>query len=1139
MKTLTLAKTLHFTGPRLTNKNPGLIRISVRNAAFARQANEPGLRRTRRSSMRRRIFTALCAGILCLGSLRPASSAPSANEVVFYPGASIHFEHLSIDDGLSQNAVPVLLQDSHGYIWAGTQDGLNRFDGYTFTHFRNDPANPDSISHNSISALYEDSDGYLWVGTSGGGLNRFDPVTRKFTRYLPETGNPDSLGDLVVTTIVEGWKNWLWVGTLGGLDLLDTATGKFTHFRSNTSDPTSLSSNTISVITPTSDGKLWIGTGAFGTTGEGLNFFDPITHKAEHISPNGLCLNSSNVSSILIDRNGSLWIGHGGSGLPGGGLDNFDPATGNCQHFDINTTAGQFTNDNVIHLLIDRDGHLWISFWGGGILRMESGIPRTFSSIRHDSVDPDSLSSDNTSALLQDNSGVLWVGTFDAGINILNLENLQFRIYKHISSDPASLASNAISAFAETPTGDMWIGTEETGLAYFEPDTGQFTYYRHVPSNPDSLSSNRIMSLYADQDGSLWVGTVNSGLNHFNPITGESVRYQHDSADPASIIDDEVTYITRDNGGILWVATLAGIARLDPERGGFVNYSGLSGAPVTLATDGGDLWIGTWGGGISRLRLALPGILPADATRLSIMDTFLHSAANPNSLSENSVWAIHRTSEGLLWFGTTNGLNRYNPKTGEFKVYDENDGLRDASVSCITEDPNGDLWITTADGLARFEPRAETFLTYDRSDGLQGSEFNPNTCFYSPRTGNIYVGGTDGFTVFNPLWIVRNTTPPKVVITDFSVFNEPIPFDPHGKTPVKLSYTQNYISFNFAALDFHASAKNTYAYMLEGFDKDWVQAGTRHDTSYTSLPGGKYTFHVKAANSDGTWSTSDTTLQIQIIPPLWKRWQFLLGLGLGLVLLFVAGFQWRLMAVRASARSLEKSIVERTGELNKANELLREKATQDAVAAERTRLARDLHDAVTQTLFSATLIAEVLPDLWEKNRPEGDRRLEELRQLTRGALAEMRTLLVELRPNALIEIPLPTLLRQLTDALIGRARIAIQLNCSGERKLPADVQVGLYRIAQESLNNIVKHARATQAVVTLQMGEPVRLTIADNGTGFNPATVMPDHIGLRIMRERAEAIGAQFKVESTPGEGTQISVILEGKDPPVQEAAHA
>ncbi len=1077
--------------------------------------------------MRSCFLVALSICLLSLVGHPPATSAPASGSEMIYRGTSLRFDHLTSEDGLSKNTILALLQDSRGFIWIGTQAGLNRYDGYTFTQFKNDPLDPHSLGYNNISALLEDAGGFLWVGTSGGGLDRYDPTMGAFTHYQPESGNPDTLADPYVTSLVQGGPDRLWVGTLGGLELLDTSTGRFTHFIGDASDPSRLSSNAISVITPAAGGKLWIGTGANGASGAGLNLFDPATGKAERFPPSVLCLQSPNISSILVDPLGSLWIGHGGSGLPGGGLDHFNPATRACQHYDSLSTRGQFANDNVIRLLLDRDGRLWITFWGGGLAYMEPGMVGVFAGLRHDSADPDSLSSDNASALLQDRTGVLWVGTSDAGLNLLSLEALQFRLYKHNPDDPASLASNAISAFAETPDGDIWIGTQEAGLALFEPDMGRFTFFRNIPSNPASLSSNRILSLYADQDGTLWVGTGNSGLNHFDPQTGKSERYRHNSANPSSIIDDEVTYILRDSGGILWVATMAGLSRFDPDRQAFVNYSGLSGAPVALATQGSDLWIGTWGGGVSRLRLALPGILPADQTRLSIMDTFLHAAANPNSLSENDVWAIHASSAGLVWFGTADGLNRYDPRTGQFKLYNENNGMPNASISCIAEDPNGFLWITTAIGMVRFDPQAGTFLVYDKSDGLQGSDFNRNACYTSPTSGDIYVGGADGFSVFNPLEMSRNTTPPDVVITGLQVFDQPHPFDPQGRAPVRLDYTQNFISFDFAALDFHAPAGNTYAYRLDGFDKDWIQAGTAHHASYTGLPGGNYTFHVKGANNDGTWSQTDAELRIQIIPPLWKRWQFQLGLGFGLALLVLAGFQWRLMSTRANARSLEKRIAERTDQLNQANELLREKATQDAVAAERTRLARDLHDAVTQTLFSATLIAEVLPDLWKKNRSEGDRRLQELRQLTRGALAEMRTLLVELRPNALVEIPLPTLLRQLTDALIGRARLDIQLHCSGEKKLPPDVQVGLYRIAQESLNNIVKHARATQAVVTLHIGDTLRLTITDNGVGFDPSAVTPDHIGLRIMRERAEAIGAQFKVESAPSEGTQISVILE------------
>jgi signal transduction histidine kinase/ligand-binding sensor domain-containing protein len=1081
----------------------------------------------RNLSSRRRIFTSLAVCLLALALIQPAASAPAAGDMLFYPGASQSFEHLSTDNGLSQNAVLALLQDSQGFIWAGTQDGLNRYDGYTFIQFKNDPRDPHSLGYNNISALLEDSGGNLWVGTAGGGLDRYDPLTGIFSHYRPEAGNPASLADPYVTSLFQELPGQLWVGTLGGLELLDTASGRFTHYYSVTADPTSLSSNAISVITASADGKLWIGTGANGASGAGLNQFDPATGKVRRFSASVVCLVSPNISAILVDPLGSLWIGHGGYGLPGGGLDRFNPSTQACQHYDSLSTRGELANDNIAHLLLDQAGRLWISLSGGGLAHMEPTSVGMFASLRHASAEPDSLSSDNVSALLEDRTGVLWVGTSDAGLNRLNLEALQFRTYKHNASDPAGLASDTISAFAETPDGAIWIGTQEAGLAHFEPDLGRFTYFRNVPSNPDSLSSNRITSLYADPDGTLWVGSSNSGLNHFDPSTGKAVRYRHDSANPASLIDDEITTILRDSGGSLWVATLGGISRLDPDSQAFVNYTGLNGAPVALATDGSDLWIGTWGSGVSRLRLALPGILPPDRTRLSIMDTFIHAAGDPNTLSENSVWAIFRSPDGLLWFGTADGLDRYDPKTGNFKLYDENNGLPNASISCITADSHGFLWVATANGLARFDPQAETFLIYDKSDGLQGSAFNHNACFTNPTTGDIYVGGTDGFSAFDPLGITRNNIPPTVVITGFAVMDQPSAFDPSGRVQVRLNYTQNFISLDFAALDFHAPDKNVFAYKLDGFDKDWVQAGTDPHATYTGLPGGDYTFHVKAANNDGTWSTRDATLKIQVIPPLWRRWQFQAGLGLALALLVLAGFQWRLMATRAAARSLEQRMIERTEQLNKANELLREKATQDAVTAERTRLARDLHDAVTQTLFSATLIAEVLPDLWQKNRKEGDRRLEELRQLTRGALAEMRTLLVELRPNALIEVSLPTLLRQLSEALIGRARIDIQLHVSGERSLPPDVQVGLYRIAQEALNNVVKHSHASQAIVSLHISDSLRLSITDNGVGFDPSNVTADHFGLRSMRERAETIGAKFQVESSAEEGTQISVVLE------------
>jgi PAS domain S-box-containing protein len=1234
-----------------------------------------------------------------LAVVQPAAAQQTG--VALTPGAHLRFEHITIDDGLSQNAGLTLLQDHRGYLWIGTQDGLNRYDGYHITQFKHNPADPASISYNGILALFEDADGFLWIGTWGGGLDRYDPYTGVFDHYQPDPNNPASLSHPVVTDIVDDAQGNLWIGTLGGLERLNPSTGIFTHFRHDPANPASLSSDAISIILPASDGTLWIGTGAFGTPGAGLNHFDPATGQVERISQSGACLASPNISDILLDAQGSLWIAHGGYAVTGGGIDRFDPQTQNCAHFDnTDTFDDQITDNNITDMIFDRDGALWISTWSSGVWYMPPESIGEFTGIHHNPADPESLSNDNTFSLLQDRSGVMWIGTLSAGINLLNPDTLQFHTYKNDATSPHSLPNNHVGAFAQTPDGVMWVGTWEAGLARFDPASGTFTSYRNEPQNAQSISSDLVMSLYADRDNTLWVGTLGGGVNHFDPATGLFTRYQNDPADPASLLDDQVTYITRDNAGRLWLSNMSGLSRFDAETNGFVNYP-METPAVTMKAAGDDLWIGTWGGGVSRLNLAIPANLePATAS----FTTLTHDTANPNSLGENSVWSIHVTPDGMMWFGTQGGLTRYDAASGQFKTYLEKDGLRNSTILGIVESADGLLWVTTNNGLAKFDPQAETFQIYDKKDGLQGNEFNSNAYFLAAN-GEIYIGGVGGFSVFDPLNLRSKTTPPGVVITQFSIFNTPQPFDSSGETPIRLNYEQNFISFEFAALDFRAPAKNKYAYKLEGFDKDWISAGTRNYASYTNLPGGQYTFRVKAANSDGVWNEIGVSLPLIVTPPFWRTWPFLVGLLVGAFFLGVALFQWRVRVVREQntrlqamvyeqkrveselresearfrtlydssemgivlvdlgdqgglpldeerfkylvanqrlnpamlsmfgytaeemkttsianliypddqgvdanqfrqlltgeidcfriekrfvrkdgsvfwgrltdslaraangvprmvigiiedineerhakeqlaaqeaehRRLLEERLLERTNELNQANALLQLKAAQDAVTAERTRLARDLHDAVTQTLFSTTIIADVLPEIWDMNPQEGRRRLEEVRQLTRGALAEMRTLLVELRPNALIEVPLPTLLRQLTDAMIGRSRINIQLSTDGECKLPADVQVGLYRIAQEALNNIVKHAKASQAIVTLRMcenvsggsgqvmrGNNLRLTVADNGHGFDPSMITADHLGLKIMRERAEAIGAKFTLYSESGEGTQVTVI--------------
>jgi len=730
-----------------------------------------------------------------------------------------------------------------------------------------------------------------------------------------------------------------------------------------------------------------------------------------------------------------------------------------------------------------------------------------------------------------------------------------------------------------------------------------------------------------------------------------------------------------------------------------------------LYQDGdGILWVGSWGQGLFRLDPQTVSGGEVSYTR------YQHDPADPASLADDGVLTVLQDHNGSLWFGTQAGLDHFDPLAQTFSHYQEKDGLANNMVLCMLEDSQGNFWISTNAGLSRFNPAAATFHNYKVQDGLQSDEFDSGACALT-QAGEMYFGGQNGLNIFRPGAIQDNPTPPPVVLTNFSVFNQPVAADLSGATPIQLSYNQNFIAFEFTALDFHAPSKNRYAYKLEGFDQDWIEAGTRRYASYTNLPGGDYVFRVIATNNDGVWNETGAAVPLHIVPPIWETWWFRTGGLLGLVAALVVGVRWRLESVHAQnrrlealvdqrtaelsetnqqlahevdqrkraeaalaqraaeelqqsearfraifdnaavgmalmtldrhilqlnqaseritgysleemrqidpselahpddrfldrglfqeliigqreqytmekryihkdghlfwgrvnyslvcdaddkpqyligliedvseekragemlaaqeaeyRRTLEQRVAERTAELSLANEQLKkaieqrqkaeaalsQKAAEEAVIAERTRLARDLHDAVTQTLFSASLMAEVIPQLWDMNQGEARKRLNELRELTRGALAEMRTLLLELRPSALTDTALPNLMRQLSEAIIGRARLPIELVVDGECELPPEVQVALYRIAQEALNNVVKYARASQVGINLRL-QPgsVRLSIMDDGVGFDPAAVPPNHLGLRIMRERAEAIGARLSIYSEPDVGTQVAV---------------
>jgi PAS domain S-box-containing protein len=1277
----------------------------------------------------RRLGSVLLLSILILatwlnlpanGSRAQAASTPAGIPL----DRALRFERYTLEDGLSQNTVFALLQDRQGFLWIGTQDGLDRYDGYEFTVFKNDPQNANSLSLSSVIALYEDRQGMLWIGTWGGGLNRYDPHSGQFTRYQNNPDNPASLGNDIVTAIREDRQNRLWVGTCGGgLNLLDRQTGKFTRYQNDPHDPESLSSDNISTIFEDSTGGLWIGTGCYSNAGAGLNRLDPNSGKFVRYrnDPKDLAsLSSDNIAAIVQDASGALWIGTGGYTLKGAGINRLDPQTGQARRYQHDPQdPASLGNDDIMGLMIDSSGVLWASTWGSGLDLANlnaagDGAALHFTHQRNNPYDPQSLSSDIAWALLEDRSGVFWVGTGNGGLDKLNPQVQRFGLYHNDPSNSASLSRDAVGPVLEDSHGRIWVGTLGGGLERFNRSTDSFINYAAPESDPLSEQANTYLALYEDRDGTLWTGSL-AGLGRFDPASGQTTYYRNDPADPTSLANDNITAIRQDRTGRLWVGTLVGLDRLDPVSRAFTHMQipGLDSVFCLYLDTDGALWVGTWGQGVFRLDPQTVSGGKAGYTR------YVHDPENPASLADNGVISILRDRSGTLWLGTQAGLDRFDPATHTMTHFQESNGLANNTVLCMLEDSQSRLWISTNRGLSRFDPRDQSFRNFYAHDGLQSNEFDSGACALS-RAGEMYFGGQHGLNVFRPEAILDNPLPPPVAITAFRIFNEPASADLSGETPIQLSYNQNFVAFDFVALDFHAPQQNQYAYKLEGFDKDWVMAGTRRYASYTNLPGGNYVFRVKASNNDGVWNEDGAAVSIHIVPPIWQTWWFQAAGVLGLLAVLVLGVRLRLENVQTHNRRLEGLVGQRTQELSEANQqlaveveqrklaeealaqkaaedlhqsearfraifdnaavgmalmtldrhvveinhtaevitgysveemrlidpaelalsedryldremfqelisgqrdqyqvekryrckdggmfwgrlnyslvrgandkplfvigliediteekqakeqlaaqdaeyrrtleqrvaertaelsmtnqqlqdaiqqrqkaeaALAQKAADEAVVAERTRLARDLHDAVTQTLFSASLIAEVLPQLWEIRPEEGHKRLNELRELTRGALAEMRTLLLELRPSALTDAALPDLLRQLSEAIIGRARLPIQLSVEGNCALPPEVQVALYRIAQEALNNVAKYARATQVSVNLRLApDSARLTVIDDGVGFDLAAIPPNHLGLRIMRERAEAIGARLNIYSEPGEGTQVTVLWE------------
>jgi ligand-binding sensor domain-containing protein/signal transduction histidine kinase len=846
-------------------------------------------------------------------SITPTASIPQeVTQAEPSPNLSgaLRFESLGLEDGLSQSTVLAILQDKFGFLWIGTEDGLNRYNGYTFKVFRPDLNDPDSISDRWITSLFEDSQGYIWIGTRQGGLNRYDPAIGKFTYYLHDPEDPKSLSSNNVTAILENKKGELWIGTNYGLNLLDRQTGGFQRFNSDIDVPTTISSNLITTLFEDSRGILWI-----GTEDGRLNRFNSATKNFIsylYDPKNSSAVKGKNIKNIIEDRNGDLWL------ASYEGLQHFKPSESSFTHYTHSRLEpSSLISDTILSLYIDRSETLWVGT-NEGLDRFNSKTD-SFIHYKNNPSDPTSLNNDIILSIYEDRGGVLWIGTFGGGLNKFNKGQSKFAYYHHEPSNPNSLSANHIFPIYADLSGHIWICTYGGGLNRFNPNLGLFTHYRNDPENPNSLPSNEIYSVYVDKTGALWVGTAEA-LSRRNPSSVNFTHYTNNPTDPESLASGPVQVIFEDSKGLLWIGTAYGLDLLDRSTGKFTHYQNNLTKPDTISSNNitsiyedkdGVLWVGTFDNGLNRFN-----------RETGTFVRYQRNREDPQSLSDNSITAIYQDKRNNLWIATAGGgLNLYRPETNTFQHYTEKDGLPNNVIYGILEDELGRLWLSTNFGLSRFNPQEETFRNYTISDGLQSNEFNIGA-YAKGRDGKMYFGGINGLNAFFPSEVKDNTYAPPIILTTFTPGGQPDPELPQAEvlSHVTLGWPNNNFAFEIAALSFAEPGRNQYAYKLEDFDKDWNYIGTSREGRYTNLAGGTYTLRFMGTNNDGVWNESAQPVQITVIPPFWQTWTFRILITLAIISLGLLAYRIRVQSIQTQNLQLELTIQERTSALQKRTE---------------------------------------------------------------------------------------------------------------------------------------------------------------------------------------------------------------------------
>jgi ligand-binding sensor domain-containing protein/signal transduction histidine kinase len=995
----------------------------------------------------------------------------------------LRFDRLSTEQGLSQDIVTSIIQDRHGFLWFGTEDGLNRYDGYTVRTYKHVPADSTSVSGDWITTLCVDREGRLWIGT-GSGLARYDDRYDRFTRITASVTPTQRINSPWITGIGQDSAGTIWVGSSVGFFRYDEGDGMLDMTASIDTMP-----NGLGWLHTDRRGRVWIG------SNRGLYTVDPSSgtlHKFLITGSGTGGIDAGMITEIHEDAEGSLWISCSDSGLTC-----LNPARTAAKRYSLQTQNTTHLSTDIVHsVFIDGNGIVWV----GTFVGLDRFDPRTetFQHFRSDPADPFSISGSRVYRVYSDRAGILWIGTYRGGVNHFDPREQRFVHFRHRPGVAGSISHDATYALLEDRHGRLWVGTP----AGIDRSDGETRRFRKILDSRSLLGGNAVTALRERPDGTLWAGTESGQLLLLTP-EGRILRSLLKESDyRARAGPRTVRALLEQTDGYLWIGTAeTGLLKLDT-RNWRLDRDPLAGTGVRFGAGvwvihqdrTGDLWFGGWGGS-NRLVRYNP--------RTREARQYTRDAFRSGSISSPSARTMYEDSSGTLWIGTwSGGLNRYDRQSDSFTTITENDGLSNNFVKGILADAEGRLWISTERGITRYDPRSGTFKRFTSEDGLQGDRFLSGS-FTTGKDGWMYFGGENGFNAFHPDSIRDNPYIPPVVITSFRILDRSTPFPERvGEMPVvHLGYDQDFFSFEFVALSYTQPQHNQYAYIMEGFDRDWIHSGTRRYAAYTHLGGGTYTFRVKASNNDGIWNTTGSSILVIIDPPFWLTWWFWALLAAGVFMSLYAFYRYRVR------RLLE---VERL----------------------RTRIASDLHDELASNLTSIAMFGKIVQDaVQEDSRLPGGhlQLLERITTLSQESVSSIRDIIWTIDPRT---ETLGSLLQRLYDAIVTECNahnITLRFHRPQDNQLPShnlppEQRRHLWMILKETLHNAIKHSGCSTITVSARYDAPeLAVSIHDDGTGFDPTTATSGK-GLGTLRMRAEQLGGLLTIATERNAGTTVEL---------------